>query len=144
MNNQRSARKQAGCRPFVLLAIRTICALAMLSTAFAQKQNRWGEPSDDDPKYDPKTDTTVAGTVQEISSNKGRRNTPRTEVTIKTSAETVHANLGPSVFLDKIKFKLIKGSKITVSGSSVMTKRGQRVLARTVEAGGHVFVLRDD
>ena len=106
------------------------------------KRNRWGEPSDDDPKYDPKTETTVKGAIWQVRPHFGRRGTPRAVILITVAGGVVEANLGPTSFLDENKLKLTPGDAVTVTGSKVKDGKGERVLGREITVGKQTLVLR--
>lgn len=127
---------------FVLtLAIFAVSAAGQQAGS-GDKRNRWGEASDDDPKYDSRTEVTVHGVIQEVGVHYGRRGTPRTEIFITRPSGVAAANLGPASFLEENKLKLSKGDSVGVTGSKVKTDAGERILARRVEVRGQILELR--
>lgn len=127
---------------FLLMLAAFAVSAAQQPAGSGEKRNRWGEASDDDPKYDPKTEVSIRGVIQEVGTHYGRRGTPRTEIYITERTGLVVANLGPSSFLEENKFKLSRGDTVNVTGSKVKTGAGERILARRVEMRGHILELR--
>jgi hypothetical protein len=127
---------------FCLLFLSVAAISSLAGQAGGGKRNRWGEPSDDDPKYNLKSEVTASGVVEKVGDHRGRRGTPRTEITLKTPAGIIEANLGPAIFLEENKLKLVKGDAVIVTGSQVSTSGGERILAREVRKASQTVVLR--
>jgi hypothetical protein len=135
--------------PRIKAATLFLLTLAMFAVSAAgqqagsgEKRNRWGEESDDDPKYDPQTEVSVRGVIQEVGTHYGRRGTPRTEIFITRPSGVLAASLGPTSFLEEKKLNLSKGDSVAVTGSRVKTEAGERILARRIEAHGRILELR--
>jgi hypothetical protein len=111
------------------------------------------------PPYDTATETTLAGTVEEVKAMGGRMggNMPMgrgmgtmdmmgmggTHVVLKTSAETIEVHLGPAAFLAELKLTFEKGDQLEIVGSRVTVDGAPAVLARQVTREGRSFTLRD-
>lgn len=115
-------------RTFLLLAV-----VAGLSVALAAQQGKWRN-------YDPATETTVTGTVEDVVqvSHQGRGG-PGTHLKLKTEAGVVDVHVGPTRYVEAQKFSLAKGDQITVTGSKV----NNAVIAREIKKGDATLTLRD-
>ncbi len=93
--------------------------------------------------YDPKTETTVSGTVEDVQQHPGPRSGTGTDLVLKTQQGTTNVYLGPTAFLSQQGFSFTKGDAIEVTGSKV-TRNGQEgIIAREVKQSGKTLVLRD-
>jgi hypothetical protein len=93
--------------------------------------------------YDPKSEVTVKGTVEEVKSFTGRRGWSATHLTLKSGEETLDVHLGPAAFLKQQGFEFAKGDEIEVTGSKVKFAGGDAIIAREVKKGGETLTLRD-
>ncbi|HVA01441.1 MAG TPA: hypothetical protein VMV34_07280 [Terriglobia bacterium] len=93
--------------------------------------------------YNPATETTVKGTVEEVKTVAGRHGWHGTHLTLKTEDKTLDVHLGPESFLKEKGFSLAKGDRVEVIGSKVNYKGGEAIVAREVKKGGETLVLRD-
>ena len=119
-----------------------ICLTAAPSIGYAQAPGRGrGGPGRGVPAYDPATELTIQGTVEEVSQLK----TPAmgTHLTLKTDKENFDVRLGPSAFLTANKFEFAKGDQIEVTGSKIKVAGADAILAREVKKGGQTLTLRD-
>lgn len=95
------------------------------------------------PKYDPKTEVTVKGTVDEVKQYSGRRGSTGTHLMLKTSEETIDVHVGPSWYLSQQHVEFAKGDEIEVTGSTIKMAGRDALLAREIKRGGKVISLRD-
>ncbi len=98
------------------------------------------------PKYDPATETTVKGTVEEVKEvecQMCRMGTTGTHLMVKSGGETMEVHLGPTTFLTDKKFSLAKGDQIEVVGSKVKMNGSDALIAREVKKGDQKLTLRD-
>ena len=94
--------------------------------------------------YDPTTETTVKGTVEEVKQISGHRDGPGgTHLILKTDKETLEVHLGPTSFLEQEKFTFAKGDQIEVIGSKVKVGGADALLAREVKKGDKTLTLRN-
>src|SRR5687767_6010057 len=94
--------------------------------------------------YNPATETTVKGTVEEVKKVPSQRGGPGgTHLIVKTDKETLDVHLGPTTFLEKQKFTFAKGDQIEVTGSKVKIGAVDAMLAREVKKGDKTLTLRD-
>jgi mono/diheme cytochrome c family protein len=93
--------------------------------------------------YNPATETTLKGTVEEV-----KRFTPGggwtgTHVVLKTDKGPVDVHMGPSSFLAEKQFTLAKGDQIEVTGSETKYNGTEVLIARQVKKGNQVLTLRN-
>jgi hypothetical protein len=94
--------------------------------------------------YDPATETTVKGTVEEVKRIPGQRGAASgVHLIVKTDKETLEVHLGPTAFLEKEKFTFSKGDQIEVTGSRVKIGAADALLAREVKKGDKMLTLRN-
>ncbi|MFY9608846.1 MAG: DNA-binding protein [Blastocatellia bacterium] len=110
------------------------------TVVFAQQQTgqRKGMP-----RYDPATEATVTGIVQEVKQVAGSARWSGTHLTLDTDAGAFDVHVGPSAFLTEKGFTFAKGDQIEVTGSKVKYEAGDALIARVVKKGGKVLTLRD-
>jgi hypothetical protein len=95
-------------------------------------------------QYDPSTETTVTGTVEEVKKVAGQRGGPGgTHLMIKTAQGSLEVHLGPTSYLEKQQFTFAKGDQVEVIGSKVKIESADVVIAREVKKGGKTLTLRD-
>lgn len=114
-----------------------VTILAVTTVAYA-RQGPGGR------NYNPATETTVTGTVQEVqnipSSGKGGGGI---HLVFSTEGGPVEVHVGPARFADSKGFTFAKGDTLTITGSKV-TMDGARVLiARAIKKGDQVLTLRN-
>jgi hypothetical protein len=126
----------------VLLILALLAAL-IVPPAFAQlgKGPRKGMPN-----YDPATETTLKGTVEEVKEvecQMCRMGTTGTHLMVKSGSETLEVHLGPTAFLTEQKANFAKGDEIEVVGSKVKVNDSEALIAREVRKGEKTLTLRD-
>lgn len=95
------------------------------------------------PRYDPSTEVTLKGTVEEVKQLTGRMAMSGTHLTLKAESGTYDVHLGPTAFLSSHKFDVAKGDQIEVIGSKVNVAGAEAVLAREVKKGDNRLSLRN-
>lgn len=94
--------------------------------------------------YNPATEVTVKGTVEQVRQVTGRKSWwTGTHLTLKTAKETLDVHLGPSWYLAEKKFAVAKGDQIEVTGSKIKYEGADAIIAREVTKGKQVLVLRN-
>ena len=116
----------------ILLAVFVSAVLAQ-----AQRGSGMGMPN-----YDPKTETTVAGAVQEVQQHQmmGHQGT---HLIVKTNTGELEIHLGPSSYLTQHQFSFAKGDQVEVAGSMVKMGGKDALLARQIKKDGKTLVLRN-
>ncbi len=123
----------------------TVCGVALAgfvaATALAQKG--MGGPKGT-PRYDPKAEVTVKGSIEEIREypSRGGWRTGQ-HVTLKTDGGSLDVHLGPTDYWKKNGFQLTKGDSIEVTGSKSKVDGAEVVLAREVKKDGKAVTLRN-
>jgi hypothetical protein len=131
-------------RPVAFAAAFVAAVLLAGLAAFAQR----GLDSGNDqrmgtPRYNPKTEMTVQGTVEKISEVACRSGQTCVQLELKTEKETLRVHLGPSWFLAEKKFAVEPGNPIEVVGSKTTWQGSEILIAREVKKGNETLVLRD-
>ena len=111
-----------------------LAGFAALTTSFALAQNTG-------PKYDPSTEMTLKGTVQEVKMVPGTYE--GVHVMLKTSTDTILVHLAPQGFLKMLDFNVQIGDSFEVVGCKITGEFGPEILAKDVKAGNNEITLRD-
>jgi hypothetical protein len=94
------------------------------------------------PKYDPATEAKLKGAVEELKFVPPSGAKPMGYLTVKSGADSVQIFLGPKKFLDDMGANFKPGDAVEVTGSKVKQDGADVILAREVERGGDVLILR--
>lgn len=108
------------------------------------------------PTYDPKTEATFTGTVDEIRGGPGRlgwlmrvhtfgvghKGAEDRELLLETDTDTLLIHLGPATFLRDRKIEIKNGDRLSVTGSRVTIGDSQVVLAREIRRNDAAWTLR--
>ncbi|MGA8272007.1 MAG: hypothetical protein WB919_10665 [Candidatus Sulfotelmatobacter sp.] len=113
-------------------------ALAILAIyAFAQ-----AAPKQAQPKYDPATEATVKGSVEELKFLPPDSPKPVAYLVMKSGQDSLQVYLCPKSFLDEMGFAMKAGDEIQLTGSKVTQAGADLTLAREVVKGGDTLTLR--
>lgn len=93
--------------------------------------------------YDPTTEATLTGTVQQVLQQAGKRGWNGTHLLVKTDQEIVSVHLGPSSYLQKQGLSFEIGDAVSVVGSRTMVGGKPVLVAREITSGSKTVVLRD-
>lgn len=93
--------------------------------------------------YDPKTETTVTGTVEKVKQVAGRHGWNGTHLTLKTESGTLDVHVGPETYIASQGFSFAAGDKVEVLGSKVTVGDGDALIAREIKKGDKTLVLRN-
>ncbi len=119
----------------------SLCAAAVLSlTALAWAQGGTGKRSR---MYDPTTEVTVQGTVQQVQTQAGRHGRNGTHLLLKTDSGDLTVHVGPSDYIASQGFSFAAGDQVQVTGSKVKMNGTDVVLAREIRKDGKLLPLRD-
>src|SRR5579883_578895 len=84
------------------------------------------------PMYNPATEMTVKGSVEEVNLVKGPGRWGGTHLILKTEKESVDVHVGPSWFLAQNKMSFAKGDQVEVTGSRVKFGGKDALIAREI------------
>ena len=111
-------------------------AVLLTTTAFAQAP----------PKYDPATETTLKGTVEEFKLVPPTGSKPLAYLMTKTGPDkdkdTIEVFLCPKSFLDEMGVAFKANESIEVTGSKVKQAGADLILAREIMTGGETLTFR--
>lgn len=117
-----------------------ITALLIIPPAAAQSAGGNGQGTR---RYNPFTEITVTGTVEEVQQRTRGSGWGGTHLTLKTEQGTLDVHLGPSSFLAEKQFTFAKGDQLEVTGSKMLYAGGEALVARIVKKGDKTLTLRD-
>jgi len=96
------------------------------------------------PKYDPATETTIKGTVQEIKTFACKIGGPSGyHLEIKTEKGVVEVHVAASKYLTQYQFEFAVGDEVEVLGSMVQMDGKDALLARSIKKGQMTYTFRD-
>ncbi|MGB7556769.1 MAG: hypothetical protein WBM04_20555 [Candidatus Korobacteraceae bacterium] len=93
--------------------------------------------------YDPKTEVTVKGTIEDVQQQQGMHGWMGTHLVMKTDSGTLDVHVGPSGYITENHFSFAKGDAIEVTGSKVTIQNKDALLARQIVKDGKTLVLRN-
>ncbi len=93
--------------------------------------------------YNPRTETTVSGAVEEVKTYTRDRGWGGTHLDLKTDSGTFDVHVGPTHYITSKGFKFAKGDKVEVTGSKVTFGDHEAIIAREIKKGGKTLTLRD-
>jgi hypothetical protein len=93
--------------------------------------------------YDPKTEVTLQGTVQDVMTMPGTQPMSGVHLSLETKDGTIHVHVGTPEYLAKQNVSFAKGDRVTVTGSKIKGEGFEAVLARSVAVGEVVVALRE-
>ena len=128
-----------GLSKTLLLAV----VLAGLGAFSTLGQSRQG-PGKGRPIYDPKTEETVTGVIQEVKLVAGSGRSPGTHLILKTETGVEDIHVGPNWYLTQQKYVLAKGDQIEIVGSKVNFRGVEVIIARQIKKGENTWALRDE
>ena len=105
-----------------------------LPLAFAQRGMR---------NYNPNTETTVTGTVEQVKQVTGRHGWNGTHLMLKTESGSMDVHVGPSAYVKEQGFSFAAGEQIEVLGSKATMGGSEALIAREIKKDGKTLVLRD-
>lgn len=93
--------------------------------------------------YDPATETSIKGTIEEVKLIQHGRMMNGTHLMVKTGDATMQVMLGPSAFVSDKGFTFAKGDAIELTGSKVSMGGTEYIIAREVVKDGKTLTLRN-
>ena len=122
------------CRSFVLTT-----SLAYLPLGILLAQKAPSPPPG--PKYDLQTEVKIKGTVLELKAPEKEKDI--LHLMVKSGEETIDVSLCPKSYLTEMGTTLAKGDEIALTGSKVKVDDANLILAREVNKGEEMLMLRD-
>ena len=114
--------------------------LGLAASAYAQRGACCGGGGN----YDPATETTLTGTVDEVKNVPAPGKGPGgLHLVLATQTGPMDVHVGPASFVTAKKVAFAKGDAITVIGSKVTLQAEEVVIAREIKKGDQVLALRD-
>lgn len=123
------------------LLLATVLAAFSPISMFAQGAQG---PAKGTPIYDPKTETTVTGVIQEVKAVPSSGRSTGTHLILKAGNEVTDIHVGPSWFLKQQNYAFAKGDQIEVIGSKVKYQGADVIVARQIKKGENTWRLRDE
>ena len=124
-----------------IVALIPAVLLLVDSSAFAQQGGRGR--SAQAPRYDPSTEITLKGTIEEVKQVSRSGAWTGTHLTLKADQGTFDVHVGPTTYLAKNQMTFAKGDNIEVTGAKVKYAGADSVLAREVRKGDKTLTLRN-
>ncbi|HXJ94384.1 MAG TPA: hypothetical protein VMT20_16170 [Terriglobia bacterium] len=139
-------------------ALLALAAMALFTAPPAMAQMGGGPGrSMRGPLYDPSTETTVKGTVEEVQQLTGNQmqgasgtmwsTCPRgwagTHLALRTDQGTLIVHVGPAAYLANKNFSISKGDELSITGSKVQSQGSDFLIAREITKGNQLLTLRD-
>jgi hypothetical protein len=94
-------------------------------------------------KYDAQNETSLNGTVKSVISAPTSGMLIGVHLILTTSSGTVDADLGPFALKGSNPVSVSPGTAVTVVGVMMTIRNSQVFMARTVQAGGQTYTLRN-
>ena len=93
--------------------------------------------------YDPSTELTKKGTVENVQQLQGRHGWNGTHLILKADSENLEVDVGPSFYLTDKQFSFTKGDQLEILGSKVKRGTKEVLIAREITKDGNKLVLRN-
>ena len=116
--------------------------LAALSVVAAYANSGQGQTTGSR-MYDPKTETTLNGVVQEVKEIAGPGKGTGTHLKVKAGDAVYDVHVGPTWYPTQEKYTFAKGEKVEVIGSKVNYQGADAIVARQIKKDGKTLMLRD-
>jgi DNA/RNA endonuclease YhcR with UshA esterase domain len=93
--------------------------------------------------YDPKTEVTMAGTVERVTQETGRQGRLGTHLVLKSENGAIEVHVGPAHYIASQQFSFAAGDVVEVTGSKIKLQNKDVLLAREIKKEGRTLVLRN-
>ena len=124
--------------------MRNRISLILLPLLLAVASYSFGQASQGMPhRYDPATEVTVTGSVEEVLHPNGPNGMIGTHVTLKTDSGVMDIHIGPEMYISKQGFTIQRGDTLSVIGSKQIIGGKEALIAKEVKKGDKVLTLRD-
>ena len=126
----------------VLVLVAIIAVVMMAAPAFAAGKSDQGVVV---PKYDPSTEVTLKGTVDEVRDRQCPVSGGMGAHLILNLGDnkTIEVHLATTKFVKSYDLEFNKGDQVEVTGSKVVFEGVETIFAREVKRGNDTFVFRD-
>ena len=94
--------------------------------------------------YNPATEATVKGTVEDVMQTTGNRGGAGIHLSLKTDQGIYDVHVGPAAYVSAQQFELAKGDTLEVIGSKANVNGKEILLARQIKKGNSTLTLRDE
>ena len=121
----------------------SIFAIAVVLACSSMALGQGRGPGKGMSNYDPKTEVTVKGTVEEVQQQQGKHGWMGTHLLLKTNSGSLDVHVGPSEYISENHFSFAKGDEIEVTGSKVVMQNKDTLLAREIMKDGKTLTLRN-
>ena len=120
-----------------VMALITAIALPLMAQMHHGRQGRMSQ-------YDPKTEVTVKGTVEEVQERQaGGMRSAGIHLVLKTDSGNYDVHVGPAFFLKDHNYTFAKGDQLEVTGSKIKISGADALIAREIKKGSEIMTLRD-
>ena len=103
-----------------------------------------GDPGKGIPNYNPATEVTVTGVVEEVKQHQNPVGAGLdVHVILKADEETLEIHLGPPTWMAVNGFTMAKGDKLEVLGSKMQLEGRAAIVAREVTKNRMTLIFRD-
>lgn len=123
---------------------RTVALLLLFVTAplllLAQSTTTPPPPAPGQRMYNPGTETTLKGTVEEVLTQAGKRGRSGIHLNLKVDQQIYNVHVGPSFYISAQQFSFAKGDTLEVTGSKI---GADTLIAREIVKDGKTLTLRD-
>ncbi len=94
--------------------------------------------------YDPSTEVTLTGTVDEVLMQAGRGGATGLHLLVTDENETYDVHVGPTFYLFPEGLAVEKGDQVTVTGSRIAPDGTPALIVKEISTGDFAITLRDD
>lgn len=98
----------------------------------------------ENPRYDPATEITLQGTVEEVFEVESPRGGQGVHLRITADETSYEVSLGPASYVTAQDFVIAAGDDVTVIACPLAGSEGDQLIAREVRKGEDVLTLRDE
>jgi len=94
--------------------------------------------------YDPTTEVTLTGTVDEVLMQAGRGGATGLHLLVTDESETYDVHVGPTFYLFPEGLEVEKGDQVSVTGSMIDLNGAPALIVKEISKGDFAITLRDD
>jgi hypothetical protein len=121
-----------------------LVAGTLMSSTSVLAQHGYGRGQGPGHHYNPATEVTLTGTVDEVKTIPAPRRGPGgLHLVVRTETGVMEVMLGPAWFVSSKNFEFMKGDNVTVTGSKQTMTDQDVIVAREVKKADKVLTLRD-